>query len=1581
MIRHFKRLTFIITCLVFFLLNTPVGAEGFTLPAKKITINEGEVYSLSTGIEGTKYYSYNKNIAKIDDNGMVLGVNAGNTTVYARIKGERQLCAVKVVKPSVEIKQTSVTLYVGDNGFKTKATVKPSIKGVTNMYTTSIDDHSIISISEKNEIVPLKEGKTKVTVSANGITNSYSVDVIRTSISLDKKNVTISNSKNKEYNNILLNVDSLVGPKKNIKWSSSDTKVVKVSNGKVTAVSEGMAVVAAESNGATALCNVAVVSEESLFFKQDEIDMYKGCTQLAPVSDADAALISSDSNIAEIDGLNIHAKGKGKCVVCAKSGTNVCEMIVKVDDFSDSISMNTLYFKPKSNNTKYPLNLKVRPTEKVVYTSSNTNIVSVDKKGVLTLKKPGESDITVECNGTKSVIRTIVDEFAADISLNYKELHLYTGKNGKSKLTAKITGRTKSVSYNSSDQNVAKVDKKGNVSAVNKGVSVIYCTANGITKECLVTVDEPDILFDRNITFVKPGESVGIVADIIGYSQKAEYKIEDKKIAVINKGKILGKALGETTLTIKANGITKTHKIVVGECSHEFDEIVITPATCSISGESKYKCKICDYEYSDKTCENRYNHGANRGELIVIAPTCTEDGVSYSICLDCNVLLSKDTAGRPRLGHDCEWNELNGIEYKTCKRCNAVVNIKPVGLPEKINITDPDHPDNPLHVHIYNKPVIVSEPTCVLSGVKNNVCICGDTISEVLPKRGHIYEDNYTIDIEATCKTDGEKSIHCSVCGEKRDKVFIPRKHRYENNYKCKYCDKYKPGFYRNGLLLVAWDEANIDIEKDYTLEDVMDTESTPVEHALSVTSELVEVTKIVIPDSITSIGKYAFAFCDNLEEVYIPDSIQEIPEGAFSGCTNMNTISLGSSIENINQNAFNDCVKLVKFMINNESYENTEELFELFKLRGINIDPTAFNGADNINKHNYCEWIVDYGTECESPGMQYRVCRDCNYEQVESIPALGHDWQEPTVDISANCVSIGFETRKCSRCGCVKDLRILPALEHERSQWIIKQEPSCTLIGTKVIECKRCGEKLEDGFINALGHDFVLKNIEEATCDSNGNIHYQCSRCTETKDIQISALGHSPLEMVRENVVNPTCTIDGGYDTVQYCDRCGGELTRNHTLIRALGHEEVNGSTLAAHKKCSRCNVILISEHCYTSEVIKDSTCSSKGITKYTCDCGFSYEEQDIELKPHISISDASKNKQATCTSAGWKDATKCLECSVVLNPGISIAALGHDYGTPSYIWTSDNKTCTAKRICTRNDSHVEIEDASTTSSVKIAATCTTKGTTTYRAIFSNTAFNTQTMDAQDISVNPSNHTGTAVIIGTSSVHSKYVCCGVNNKVHDYVVDSGQRYSDATCLAKQKNYAKCSCGYNPRNKSYMVEVGNLVPHLYNNTTGYCEYGCESFNPDAYKITWNSLAQSKNSFNRKTGFIGAVSETIASSFGDGLQGAYLGNKRIKYTKPNCDIGYANPYYPAEIIIKKGTCVYMQMFAGDSRAQNSQISWNIDDSYVGISSDSSGRLITSIFIPTSDCTFDVLTDSCERDLTYKYNYSWSIIVNK
>jgi hypothetical protein len=76
------------------------------------------------------------------------------------------------------------------------------------------------------------------------------------------------------------------------------------------------------------------------------------------------------------------------------------------------------------------------------------------------------------------------------------------------------------------------------------------------------------------------------------------------------------------------------------------------------------------------------------------------------------------------------------------------------------------------------------------------------------------------------------------------------------------------------------------------------------------------EEKKLNIPDSVTSIGRWAFARCKSFQQITIPDSVKDIGEYAFEGCTSLQEITIPNSVTSIDKFAFYGCTSLQKIKI-----------------------------------------------------------------------------------------------------------------------------------------------------------------------------------------------------------------------------------------------------------------------------------------------------------------------------------------------------------------------------------------------------------------------------------------------------------------------------------------------------------------------------------------------------------------------------------------------------------------------------------------------------------------------------------------
>lgn len=78
--------------------------------------------------------------------------------------------------------------------------------------------------------------------------------------------------------------------------------------------------------------------------------------------------------------------------------------------------------------------------------------------------------------------------------------------------------------------------------------------------------------------------------------------------------------------------------------------------------------------------------------------------------------------------------------------------------------------------------------------------------------------------------------------------------------------------------------------------------------------SVLYAIKKVVVEDSITTIGKNAFGACLNLESVFLGELMTAIGDYAFSGCTGLTDIEILEKVTDIGEHAFSGCSQVTIF-------------------------------------------------------------------------------------------------------------------------------------------------------------------------------------------------------------------------------------------------------------------------------------------------------------------------------------------------------------------------------------------------------------------------------------------------------------------------------------------------------------------------------------------------------------------------------------------------------------------------------------------------------------------------------------------
>lgn len=85
--------------------------------------------------------------------------------------------------------------------------------------------------------------------------------------------------------------------------------------------------------------------------------------------------------------------------------------------------------------------------------------------------------------------------------------------------------------------------------------------------------------------------------------------------------------------------------------------------------------------------------------------------------------------------------------------------------------------------------------------------------------------------------------------------------------------------------------------------------------------------TSFLIPDSVKSIGGWAFECCDKLTEMTIPDSVMRIGESAFYRCRRLAEVTIPDSVTCIGYHVFYGCDSLVSINVSkkNECYQSMD--------------------------------------------------------------------------------------------------------------------------------------------------------------------------------------------------------------------------------------------------------------------------------------------------------------------------------------------------------------------------------------------------------------------------------------------------------------------------------------------------------------------------------------------------------------------------------------------------------------------------------------------------------------------------------
>lgn len=411
-----------------------------TLPKGKTATVYATVYPLDANSKSVTYQSSNTAVATVSSGGIsgtnvkatVRGIAYGtaNITVTTVDGAKTAQFTVKVTEPvtKVQLTPTSITVNKGRD-----------VTVISAVYPANATNKNLIWSSSNEAIATVVNGKVTgrqagtATIYAKSAENSAKYSKCTVTVVVPVSGVALDVPANTTVTNIILGTShkltATVSPSdatnKTVKWTSSNTAIATVdSTGKVTAKKIGYCTITAEAYGVRAYRTISVipkpVSVTSISINTTKLSLPIARTQylMATISPANATTRditwrSSNTAVAEVvyypyTSMNatVRTKAPGTATITAttKDGGKqaTCVVTVYAGPNVESLAFGTptVSVAPGGAVRLIPVVTPVNAVRTYTWTSSRTDIATVDYNGIVRGLKAGTSVITVkEQNG------------------------------------------------------------------------------------------------------------------------------------------------------------------------------------------------------------------------------------------------------------------------------------------------------------------------------------------------------------------------------------------------------------------------------------------------------------------------------------------------------------------------------------------------------------------------------------------------------------------------------------------------------------------------------------------------------------------------------------------------------------------------------------------------------------------------------------------------------------------------------------------------------------------------------------------------------------------------------------------------------------------------------------------------------------------------------------------------------------------------------------------------------------------------------------------------------------------------------
>ncbi|ABX42258.1 Ig-like domain-containing protein [Lachnoclostridium phytofermentans] len=262
----------------------------------------------------------------------------------------------------------------------------------------------VATVSALGKVVAKKPGTAKITVTVGKENATCQITVKETKIALNSQKVSLENGET-------FRLSATTSDGSFVTYKSSKKSVAIVDDtGLITAMKPGTTTITVSANGTKSLCNITV-KKPTIKLDRASIKVFRGqsYTLTASVSSRIPPTYKSNKKSVAIVDSNgtITAMKHGDATITATVDGVSTTCIVTVKQPEISLNQYEIHMKKGERKTLYAT---VSSGNTPVFTTSNSNVITVDKSGKISAIKKGTAYVYCQEDGVKVKCKVIVSE-------------------------------------------------------------------------------------------------------------------------------------------------------------------------------------------------------------------------------------------------------------------------------------------------------------------------------------------------------------------------------------------------------------------------------------------------------------------------------------------------------------------------------------------------------------------------------------------------------------------------------------------------------------------------------------------------------------------------------------------------------------------------------------------------------------------------------------------------------------------------------------------------------------------------------------------------------------------------------------------------------------------------------------------------------------------------------------------------------------------------------------------------------------------------------------------------------------------